>query len=284
MKTISLILTVHNKEVLLERVCRGLLENASTAVVEWIVVLDGCTDQSEAILDRELLKRGSSQLRVRKITTQNIWEVRANNVGLKQASGDYCLLVQDDMVVTEKNFDLRLLKPFSAFEDCFAVTARTAHNNLVKRRGLFKKVLEFTNKIGRENPLGRDIFGVRDVVNRGPLLLDHTKLAALNYLDEDFAPLDLDDHDLCLRAYRHHGWVCGSYITAYDSDPDWGTTRASSQSRKILSEAHKKNEQLLIQRHESHLRQTKHDENRSLPETPNSPDPAAGISSGTNKG
>ena len=270
MNTISIILTVHNKEALLEKVCQGLLENASAAVVEWIFVLDGCTDQSEAILERVLEQKASSQMNVRKIITKNIWEVRANNVGLKQAVGNYCLLVQDDMVVTEKNFDLRLLRPLSVFEDCFAVTARTAHNNFVNRRGLFKKALEFRNKIGRENSPDRDTFGVRDVVNRGPLLLDHAKLAALNYLDEAFAPLDLDDHDLCLRGYRHHGWVCGSYITAYDSEPDWGTTRANPQSRKILSQAHKKNEQLLIQRHESHLRQPKHDENRSLPEQPTS--------------
>ena len=279
-KNVSLILTVHNKDFLMERVVGGLLANASRDVRELIAVFDGCTDDSERIFDATVAAAGPGKIDIIKLATADIWETRANNVGLKQSTCDFSVIIQDDMVVREKDFDLRLKKPLQHFDDVFAVTARTAHNDIIREGRLC-----FTDDIGRENPGGkrqgkrlkkmrkflripqrmrRDLFGVRDVVNRGPLMLDNERLQKLDYLDEAFAPLDLDDHDLCFRAFRDHGWVCGSYVVAYDSDLDWGQTRRNENSRRIWQQSHAKNEKILLERHREAMRGPKHNENRVL--------------------
>lgn len=281
MKTsVSLILTVHDKEFLIEQVVSGLIENASTAVRELIVVFDGCNDASEAKFDNYVKTSSRADIDIVKLHTPDVWETKANNVGLKQSTCEYSIIIQDDMVVTERDFDSRLKKPFHAFEDVFAVTARTAHNDVIKDGELW-----YTDRIGRENPRGakepkwikklkktfhyksrprRELFGVRDVVNRGPLMLDNERLHALGYLDEAFAPLDLDDHDLCFRAYKKHGWVCGSYVIGYDSDLDWGQTRSNPKSHQVWLESHRKNARILMERHSAAMLGSKHNENRVL--------------------
>ena len=58
-----------------------------------------------------------------------------------------------------------------------------------------------TDIVGKEN-LDRQTFAIRDSVNRGPLLIRHDILESVDYLDESFAPQDMDDHDLCYRVYK----------------------------------------------------------------------------------
>ena len=265
--SISIILTVHNKEILINRVVSSILANVSELTRELIVIFDGCNDRSIEFFNEAIVKfEGKIDVNIVTIITDNIWETKANNIGLKKAIGDYSIIIQDDMVINEYFFDKRLLRPFQCYSDCFAVTGRLAHNDYVKRKGFFKKMLYFGEKIGRENPCGRDVFGIRDVVNRGPLMLDMNKVRALDYLDEAFAPLDLDDHDLCLRAWAKYKWVCGSYLIDYKSDLEWGTTRSNPKSREVLKKSHAKNQSLLIKRYENLLLMQKHDENRIVTE------------------
>lgn len=277
-KTISIILTIHNKAFLIEPVVAGILKNISPDTKELITIFDGCTDDSEMLFDKTI-RDFSPGIIVIKKSAPDIWEVKSNNIGLKTSQCDFSCLIQDDMVVTEKNFDQRLRKPMQAFSDCFAVSARGSHNDVLDSRGN----LRLTNLIGRENPCGdlplmrrikslfgrsndgRNIFGIRDIVFRGPLLLDNERLQKLNYLDESFSPLDLDDHDLCFRAYKEFGWICGSYTVKYDSEAHWGGVRASDRAQRVWQASRKKNELILIERHHDLITGAKHTENRILP-------------------
>ena len=47
-KTVSIILTVHNKAFLIKEVAEGILENASEDTKEFIVIFDGCSDENES--------------------------------------------------------------------------------------------------------------------------------------------------------------------------------------------------------------------------------------------
>lgn len=278
--SVSIVLTVHNKDFLLGDVVRGLAKNSSPLVKELIVVFDGCTDGSESVFESIVSDLPGRSFEIRKLATPDVWETRANNEGLKRSRCDASILVQDDMVVTEKDFDMRLVKPINAYEDVFAVTGRTAHNDVIVDGDL-----SFSDEIGRENPSGRrrpklerklrkffrvperprrEIFGVRDVVNRGPLLIDNDRLRRLDFLDEEFAPLDLDDHDLCFRAFKTFGWVCGSYPVGYVSDLSWGTTRHNPKSHEVWTKSNAKNKKLIISRHYELLVGEKHAENRIL--------------------
>ena len=78
----SLILTVHNKDWLIGEVIRRIRKN-TICNYELIVVLDGCTDNSEAIVFDSI---DNDNTKV--IYTPDVFETKANNAGLRMASGD----------------------------------------------------------------------------------------------------------------------------------------------------------------------------------------------------
>ncbi|MDP3920781.1 MAG: glycosyltransferase [Candidatus Omnitrophota bacterium] len=254
--TISVVLTVHNKEGLIERVITSIFNNVSPLVKEIIVVLDGCTDRSEQILR----KHTESQQKSKRIIyeyTPDVFETKANNAGLKRCSSDYALLIQDDMVIEEKHFDRRLLQPFLHFDDVFAVTAKNAVNDVIRNGRVVSE--------DRVSPryLPRNVFAVRDVVNRGPLMIKRSCLEQLDYLDEWFAPQDYDEHDLCLRAYRDFGWVCGAYSVRYTSKRGWHSSIVGKNA-DFITRAKLQNEQKIIARHRDLLAAPKHTEDRII--------------------
>ena len=270
----SIILTVHNKEWLIGQVVEGIVLN-TTEPYELMVIIDGCTDNSEEVV-RETLS--GTPVRVKYFHAPNVFETKANNIGLKAARGDKVIIVQDDMVIKEKGWNKRLEKPFRAFDDVFAVTSRTAHNWTInpnsQHLGMEEDldynwcdILEHCDHAGRQQVLDRDTFAVRCSVNRGPLMIDREDLEKLGYLDEAFAPQDMDDHDLCYRAYKELGKVVGAYWIDYQSDDAWGGTRAEfGRPAPWLLKAHHKNTKIMYDRHKDLINTRRVIENRYLPE------------------
>jgi glycosyltransferase involved in cell wall biosynthesis len=249
--SVSVVLPVHNKAWLLPHVLFNLIRNVSADARELIVVLDGCTDQSEAVVKG--FDPGKIDLKIR--YTDDLWEVMASNVGYKAAQGDYILTLQDDMVVYEPEIDRHMLKPLLKRTDLLGVTARNAQNENIHMGNLV-----YSNVAGRDVHSPRGLLQIRDVIVRGPILWDHAKLKALDYLDEDFAPIYADDYDISFRAWRK-GWKVGSWMTEYRSDDAWGTTRNHSPAQvAVWNMATAKNEQLIMERHCDLINGAKHDE------------------------
>ena len=117
----SIILTVHNKDYLIKSVIEAIYQY-TVGDYELIVVLDGCTDNSAAVVESVVNDKTTV------IETPDVFETKANNAGLKFAEGDYAIIVQDDIIVREVAWNLRMMEPFEVFDDVFAVTANTAHN------------------------------------------------------------------------------------------------------------------------------------------------------------
>ena len=265
----SVVLTIHNKGWLLPRVLDGILKNTGGSY-ELIVVLDGCTDDSKQVLTQFLEKVSIPRII---IETPDVFETLANNAGLGKASGDYCILVQDDMVIREKDWNLHLVRPAQVYQDVFAVSANAAHNWRYNKDNKQEKspivpnqwtdILNWSELV-RGSTLQQGEFVIRDSVNRGPLLLRTSSLKKLNYLDPSFAPLDMDDHDLCYRAYSQLKQVSGCYKVDYLSDPKWGSTRVGGKISKIHAESQQKNAKIVWQRHRQLILGPKHDETRRL--------------------
>lgn len=235
----------------------GIECNTSEATRELIIIFDGCTDNSESIVTRTIL--GSRLFPITKFMfAPDVFEVKANNIGLRESTQPYCMIIQDDMVIQEKDFDKKLLAPFR-FSDTFAVTARTAHDNIIK-----DGTVHHINISGRESGLDKGVFSIRDSCNRGPLLLQHDALEKLNYLDENFAPLHLDDHDLCMRAWKELGMVSGAYMIDYRSDYEWGSSH-NPKIAKLSNDSWQKNARILMSRHYEALTGGKHGEERECP-------------------
>lgn len=253
-KSISCLLTTHNKENLIESVCNGILTNISELTEQIIVVLDGCNDNTETII-KTCLK--NSNRKIDYVYTDDVFELRANNAGLKIVESDYVILIQDDMIIKEKDFDKRMLKPFQEFSDVFAVTSQTAHNNRISGG-----ILVVDNPADRKDGYTRDKFAVREIANRGPLMYNYSDIVSLNYFDEELCPNSYDDHDISYRAYEKLNKVSGLYWIDYQSEPEWGTGR---QKNVLLHQsAHERNSKIIINRYSHLLRGEIKNEDRDL--------------------
>ena len=103
----SIILTVHNKAWLVDRVVRSISKYTQGSY-ELILVFDGCTDDSESIARKTL---NDINISAKILHTPDVFETMANNAGIKVATGDHIIIVQDDMVINEDGWNKRLLKP-----------------------------------------------------------------------------------------------------------------------------------------------------------------------------
>jgi len=220
----SIIVTIHNSarqiptgEILLEKVLNGIINN-TTGDYELLCMLDGCTDDSDKIVDKY-----TDRSNVRAIVLPDVFEVRTNNAAFKESKGEFVIVVQDDQVVAEKGWNERMQKPFDNFYDVFAVTAMCSHNWEVNPHSIhlhnpdmpvtgWCDILNHVDHASVNHGLSRDIFAVRSSANRGPLMMNLDDLKKLNYLDDSFAPCDMDDHDLMYRARLELSKVCGAYI------------------------------------------------------------------------
>lgn len=237
--SISCLLTTHNKEDMIEDVCHGIISNISDLTDQIIVVFDGCVDQTEK-LTKDIFKNYKKKLNY--VYTNDVFELRANNAGLKVVECDYVILIQDDMIIKEKDFDKRMLKPFMTFSDVFAVTSQTAHNNIIKGHYLYPE-----NLADRKAGYPREKFGVREIANRGPLMYNYSDVISLDFFDEFLSPNSYDDHDISYRAFEKLGKVSGLYWIDYQSEPNWGTGRKKNQ--ELHRQAHMRNMQIVKDRY-----------------------------------
>lgn len=257
----SVIVTIHNGarripsgEILLEKVLDGIINN-TVGEYEVLCMLDGCTDDSDKVVDKYLDKAN-----VRPIILPDIFELRTNNAAFKESKGEYVIVVQDDQVISEHGWNQRMQKPFDAFDDVFAVTARCAHNWVINTNSYYLNnpsapihgwcdIFEHVDHASDAHELSRDVFAVRSSCNRGPLMINLEDLKRVGYLDEAFAPCDMDDHDLMYRAYIELGKVCGAYRIDMESNVSWSGARVGGDLPMWAYESQHKNSRIFYQRY-----------------------------------
>lgn len=258
---LSINLTIHNKEFLLKD-CLERIKKFTKGGYEIVTVLDGCADNSEKILDEWILE--NPQIQIKKLIANNVFETKANNIAAKESSGDYIAIIQDDMLVNEEGWDLRMLEPFHKFNDVFSVTSRSSHNwkiNTESRHinldkipdGVWSDILIHTDHAHKDNTQ-RNVFEIRDSSNRGPLVINREDLKSLNYFDEIFSPQDMDDHDLHYRAKRELGKVTGLYWVEVISNLEWGGTREQGKTKQWMLDSNHKNQKIILERHRDFLK------------------------------
>mgnify|MGYP001302213625 CR=1 FL=1 len=260
----TIILTVHNKEKTISRILAGLIKNTSEETSKLIIILDGCTDKTEKRI-KNFFVNNKTFLTLEIIYTDDIWETKANNIGLKNVQTEFATIVQDDMLILQKNWDKKLLNNFYKHK-IFAISGRAAHNF-----SLHNNNFQIVDLVGREYPFScRNIFGkfvgklmailkpywlykylnlfaIRLAVNRGPLMFEMSKLKQLNFFDEEFAPFELDDIDLCCRAFKKFGLYSAVNPIFYIELN--GSKKNSSFSENMSQNSIIKNTKIILNRH-----------------------------------
>lgn len=203
---ISVILPIFNKEKTIKSLI-SLLHRASLRYknIEVHIIFDGCTDKSEEIV-RDFY-RGIKSYKVTFEKTPNIFEVKTNNIGLKKSTAKYCVIVQDDNYVFDKNIFFEAVN-FLEKNPKSVILGGLAGVNFYPRgtkiQGKSQIAMNENEVYHRQDErtdreLKKRVFEV-DAVMRGPLFLRKSFLEKHGYLDETYAPFYMDDMDICFRA------------------------------------------------------------------------------------
>jgi len=219
----SVIIPIHNQALIIERNLKSVLKH-TILPYELILILDTCTDASEELIMN--LCKTTSAFFLQRITviksTTPLFETSCDNIGFRLARGKFLLEIQADMLMTEPDYNFTLTKPFLNYGSVIAVSGRCCHSfdiqSVIGRAGT--AIEKTVDELGIE----RNWFYVHETCNRGPLLLDREKVAALGYLDEQNFFLDYSEHDLIARA-RVRGFLCGYVPIDFQSPLEDGSTR-----------------------------------------------------------
>lgn len=234
----SIVLTIFNKEKIIKTIIESLFSNTSPFVTEYIFVIDGCTDYSEKIL-LETLHKLPEHCSYKIIHTPDVYELKANNSGLRACSNDYGIIVQDDMQLMEKDWDKRLIAPMLKYPDIWAVTARTTCSLSIKGEWYNQIEGPVGHNYGKPTSLSRDHIYIGQIVNRGPLLLKMSVMREIGFFDETLPGcIGCDDADACLKVYSKFGLRCASCWIEYYSPLEWGASRIGPNTRFCQQQEH----------------------------------------------
>jgi glycosyltransferase involved in cell wall biosynthesis len=224
----SIVIPIYNQEKIIKKNIESILKNTSEKYYELIIILDCCSDNSEEITKKFIQdKRTETYPLLTNIIILKseipLFETSADNVGFYCSQGQYILEIQADMEMTEYGYNMRLLKPFLLNKNIIGISGRCCHS-YDETQGVGKMGRDITKSLLELN-IDRNAYYIGETCNRGPLLLDHSKLKELNYLDEKNFFLDNSDHDLFARAYFIKKWECGYVPIDYNSPLEDGSTR-----------------------------------------------------------
>lgn len=225
----SIIIPIYNQEKIIIDNLISIFNNTTEKTYEIILIIDACSDNTENILidyfndydftNNKLL----TNLLILKSEIP-LFETSADNLGFFCSSGKYCLEIQADMTMTENGYNMKLLKPFLLDNNIIGMSGRCCHS-FFNHNGIGKLGLDIEKSLNEINNIDKKCYYIYDTCNRGPLLLDKTKLQELGYLDELNYYLDNSDHDLFLRAKLQKNWICGYVPIEFSAPLVNGSTR-----------------------------------------------------------
>lgn len=257
-KNFNYIVPIFNKEDVLERTLEGIHSCAQDSESKFILVVDGCTDNSESIVD-EFIK--NSSFRAEKIIMPNVHMLLSVNAGLERVTSGFSIIMQDDIVLTETDFERYLYDLYSRRTKTGVVSLRYASNieptPLIDRikLGTTKGMIMETDLIRGPSDYNSNIirgdyynFYPRMSAINGPNCIPWEVLSRIGKFDSNLAPYGFDDPEFCLRALKA-GFTNGLFPLNYISEEDWGGTRRSKSFLNEVAKIHKRNRIYVYKKH-----------------------------------
>ncbi|MBU3607779.1 glycosyltransferase family 2 protein [Polynucleobacter nymphae] len=226
------IITIHNKEDLIIEVISSVLM-CCRGDSRVYAVLDGCTDQTEALIDSYMEKfRG---LPITKVYESDVHELLSINAGLKAASHEgygFNIVLQDDVVLADFNLEEKIQRLYEESQ------IKLGYLSLRLGANLESNILETETYIPLcdyvENAYGHglpeatvllpDCFVSRDIPIKSPVCIPFELIRNVGFLESRLAPYAHDDTDYAIRCMAA-GYTNGVFALRFYSDPKWGGTR-----------------------------------------------------------
>jgi glycosyltransferase involved in cell wall biosynthesis len=262
-KEFNYIVPIFNKEDILPQTLEGI-EKCAGNYSKIIMIVDGCTDNSEAIVD-EFMKNSAHQ--TEKILMPNVHMLLSVNAGLKKVKKGFSVIMQDDIILQDVDTEKKLIEQYKKMNNKLGVISFRYGSN-IGLISLFERLKQITLKgMIKEIDL---IKGPDDYANyqkgeygkfyprmsaiNGPNCIPWEVLSKIGILDEKLAPYGFDDPEYCLRSLKA-GFINGLFPVKYYSDEEWGGTRRSKSFYREVAKIHKRNKIHIYKKHHSFIKQ-----------------------------
>lgn len=221
---VTIVMPVFNQEEIIENILSKLCSCMGN-LFEIIIIDDGSDDNSfKKIINFFQRQCLNFILMCNYVIIQNklpIYETACDNQGFRMASAEFIIEVQSDIILKEKNFDIKMIKILNN-QNIGTVSGRHLHPFALidgysswlkypfdKLNYLFNPNYQSVGLVGKriftENPINikENHFCVGETNARGPWLIRKSDLIKLGYLDEENFFLGNDDHDFNRRLFEN---------------------------------------------------------------------------------
>ena len=251
------IVPIFNKEDVLPDTLNAI-ESIASSNSEIILIVDGCTDNSENIVD-EFIKNSSHKSQ--KILMPNVHMLKSVNAGLRQVISGYSLIMQDDIILKDLETERKIDDLYKSMDGTLGVISFRYGSDIrlstfkekIKNR-IYLSMIEEINFIkGPDDyanyPVGEygKFYEKMSAIN-GPNCIPWYLLQKNGLFDENLAPYGFDDPEYCLRSLKLN-YINGLFPIKYQSDEEWGGTRRSSSFLKQVAMIHRRNKLYIAKKH-----------------------------------
>lgn len=262
MKKSFYIITIHDKEDLIAKVLDGInFSHSGSMETHVICVLDGCTDNSESIV-KDFKKHSNFPIHI--IYQDDVHEIKCINSGLtyiedflNPSPDDLVFSLQDDVILNEKNIDIKFSDLFNDNPNLGYVSMRlgaslTHYGNEIAEYALKESEFGAWKQLGSHNHeevLHNHLVLVEAAI-RSPTCMMWKRFQEAGFFDEDLAPAGFDCHDMSIRLNKL-GYQNAIYALNYISDVWWGTMRSekNKSNQPYILSIYDRNRKYLLRKH-----------------------------------
>jgi len=186
---------IYNKSHMLHLIIEGFSKNILEPV-DYIFIFDGCTDDSEQIFEKnKMLLKGD----IRAIKTNNIFQLKTNNILMKELKTDKLIIFQDDMVLNDSNYLNNIRNIFNIYKDSLGIIG--SRDGFEKGySNMYGSYFSGSNRI----PLNNGEFKEKSMINIGPIALSKKLINTVGVFDEIYGKGSYEEMEYSLKAKHHH--------------------------------------------------------------------------------
>ncbi len=237
---------IHNKSHMIDEIINGLIENIKIPT-NYIFIFDGCTDNSEEIFDQLSINLKGN---IRKIHTDNLFQLRTNNILMKEFDTDYLIIFQDDMVLKDVNFLDNIIKIHDVYkEELGLIGCRDGFNGIENGNNYIDMISSKFSGGSSINPIGGKIissgeFFERNILNIGPIIFHRKLIDLVGYFDEIYNIGSYEEMEyslICKTKYNLKNIILGLDLIHSKFDYKLKKIVEHTSSKKLIEQYHVNN-------------------------------------------
>lgn len=183
---------IYNKGHMIDEIVNGLVSSIDQEKydVKYTFIFDGCTDNSKEVFEKEKVKLKN----VETIDTQNLFQLKTNNILIKNFSTDFLVIFQDDMVLQDVNFLDNIIKIYEIYGDKLGIIGC--------RDGFgpgFSNMHGSVFSESRRIPIKSGEFMEKMMINIGPIVFTKELVKKMGAFDEVYGKGSMEEEEYSLK-------------------------------------------------------------------------------------